>query len=403
LHETSINAAGSAPDRQPHPVSDTVNDPTADEKVLSTAERRFALSDKIYQRGIWPTIERVSHGNPSNAPIVVDLDPTTFCDLGCPECISGSLLNQTRFTHEELKRLAEQIADAGVRGVILIGGGEPLAHPGVGRVIKILGERGIKLGLVTNGTLIHRHLEPIATYVDWVRVSVDAGTADTYQIFRPSRRGKNMFEEIISNLRLLSPRRKETLGYSFLIMSRPQDFAKSSSTYISNVHDLLTAGHLAKDIGCDYLEIKAMLDPHHFVDAQPPEVVRSLQDQLQHLVQLENPSFQTVLNSTAVALLKREQPVQNKAYTHCPVAELRTLITPQGVYVCPYHRGDSRFRLGDVRDGFMQVWAASSRKIVNPSKDCTFHCARHRTNLAIQQIDVGLQGRDMVSDYDPFI
>ena len=209
-----------------------------------------------------------------------------------------------------------------------------------------------------------------------------------------------MFRTVIRNMRLLSPRRKEAIGYSFLIMSRTEGSAKS---VITNVHELLRAGHIAKDLGCDYLEIKAMLDPHHYVDAQAPGVVESLRAQLPGLLELETASFQVVLNSSALALLNGEPAVQVKTYTQCPTSELRTLVTPQGVYVCPYHRGDPRFRLGDAREGLVSVWASSDRGIVNPSKDCLFHCARHETNLAIKRIGTGVGERDMVDDYDPFI
>lgn len=59
---------------------------------------RLDLVSKLYQPTGWPRILQAAAGEPSSAPLVVDLDPTTFCDLACPECISGKLLNQGRFT-----------------------------------------------------------------------------------------------------------------------------------------------------------------------------------------------------------------------------------------------------------------------------------------------------------------
>ncbi len=55
---------------------------------------RLDLAGKLYQPGVYPAVARVAGGNRSESPLVVDLDPTTFCDLACPECISGTLLNQ---------------------------------------------------------------------------------------------------------------------------------------------------------------------------------------------------------------------------------------------------------------------------------------------------------------------
>lgn len=184
---------------------------------------RLDLLSKLYQPSVLPSAMAVGRGERLPGPLVVDLDPTTFCDLACPECISGKFLNRGRFTKERLIQLVGEFASSGVRAVVLIGGGEPLAHPGTKDVIALLGAHGIHVGVVTNGTLIDRHLDELAQHTKWVRVSVDAGTSETYQVFRPNRAGRSVFQHVIDNMRSFATRKTGALGYSFLLMSRPDE------------------------------------------------------------------------------------------------------------------------------------------------------------------------------------
>lgn len=361
---------------------------------------RLDLIAKLYQPAIFPEVVRVAGGARSASPIVVDLDPTTFCDLACPECISGKLLNQGRFSAERLEALAGELATMGVKAVILIGGGEPLAHRGTRTVIRTLGEAGIAIGVVTNGTMIKQNLPGLAGYASWIRVSVDAATSDTYRLFRPDRKGRSVFDRVIANMRLFAEVKTGALGYSFLVMSREE----ADGTVVSNHHEVFHAAELAKDIGCDYFEVKAMFDEQHHIVGITEEMRDSIDTQIEKARHLEGENFQIINSSTITAVQAREGPIQAKEYRTCRVTELRTLVTPSGVYVCPYHRGNPAARLGDaVTESLADIWRKSDRSIVDPSRDCSFHCARHRSNLELDKIAAG-EGRPVLeTDSDLFI
>ncbi|NGO73374.1 radical SAM protein [Streptomyces boncukensis] len=361
---------------------------------------RLDLVSKLYQPSGWPRVLEAASSGPSSGPLVVDLDPTTFCDLACPECISGKLLNQGRFTPERLAELAGELVEMSVRGVVLIGGGEPLAHRGTRQVMRTLGEAGIAIGVVTNGTLIKQNLDELARYASWVRVSVDAGTRDTYGLFRPDRRGRSVFDKVIGNMRLLAGVKRGALGYSFLVITRREP----DGTLVSNHHEVLRAAQLAHELGCDYFETKAMFDDGHHIIQVPHDVLESVDSQLAQAAELESETFQIVNSSTLTSLRARVGPVQPKEYHRCPIAELRTLVTPSGVYVCSYHRGNDGAKIGDaVTERLPDIWRKSDRGVVDPSRDCRFHCARHRSNLEIGSIGRGEGAREPDVDYDPFI
>jgi MoaA/NifB/PqqE/SkfB family radical SAM enzyme len=357
---------------------------------------RLDLVAKLYQPAIYGAVSGVAGGQRSAAPVVVDLDPTSFCDLACPECISGKLLNQGRFSSERLASLAGELVTMGVQAVILIGGGEPLAHRGTRAVIRVLGAAGIAVGVVTNGTMIDQQLPELAEHAAWVRVSVDAATSGTYQAFRPDRRGGSAFDKVIGNMRRLAAVKTGALGYSFLIMVRGPD--------ASNHHEVYAAAELAKDIGCDYFELKTMFDPEHHIVALADDVLAEVEEQLAGARRLAGPGFEIVNSSTVDSARERRGAVQPKDYHRCGMIELRTLVTSSGVYACPYHRGNPAARLGDaVTDSLLDIWADSDRGIVDPSRDCTFHCARHESNLELHQIAAGTGSVPLSADHDLFI
>ena len=107
-------------------------------------------------------------------------------------------------------------------------------------------------------------------------------------------------------------------------------------------------------------------------------------------------------------LLNEEQMEQPKSYTHCPVAELRTLITPSGVYVCPYKRGDNNYIIGDLKfNSLKDIWFSKKRRELmsklNPQKHCAMHCIRNDSNKKIINILNGEDETENMDEYDRFI
>jgi MoaA/NifB/PqqE/SkfB family radical SAM enzyme len=370
-----------------------------------TTGGRLDLAGKLFQASLWPGVQAVANGDTLAAPLVVELDPTSFCDMRCPECISIELLNDARFPRERLLSLAKEFADLGVRAVILIGGGEPLMHNAIGDAIDILGAAGIAVGLTTNGTMIDRYLAPIAAFGAWTRVSVDAGTAETFERFRPHRTGRNAFDQVIGNMRRLAAVKTGSLGYSFLLVART---TAAGDVVESNFGDVAAAAALARDIGCDYFEVKPTYDLAHFLVAQPPALGELLADQLHRAHETAGDGFEVLSPRTLSTVMDERQYVEPKDYHHCPVAELRTLVTATGAYVCPYHRGNPRARYGNpLAETFAEMWSGQRRHEVktgiDPAADCRFHCIRHQSNVLLLRMAHEDLSSEVVPDHDPFL
>ncbi len=367
------------------------------------------LKSKLQQEFVLDRIKNTDWHSGSPAPLVVEFDTTETCNMACPGCISEDLVNHhNSFTSERLMELAKEMAEAGVKAVVLIGGGEPLAHPAVGDFMTYLGEHDVHIGITTNGTLIDRYMLPISLYSKWTRVSMDAGTPETFMKLRPPKAGKNYFDKIIDNMKKLAAVKKGNLGYSFLIRTEADGFGIES-----NIHEIFTAAKLAKEIGCDYFEVKPSYSyaggQAHALLKHSVERMDQAREQIALLDQLEDNHFKIIKAITLEDSLNRAERRQEKKYHTCPVGELRTLVTPTGVYLCPYWRGKDRFRIGNVQDtSFKDMWNGRQRREVmqfaDPSKVCQFHCLRHNSNLEIlRMIDNLDNDAETVQEFDRFI
>lgn len=359
---------------------------------------RLDLAGKLAQPAVRDLVlrDRTVSGH---APIVVELDPTSFCDSVCPECISQELLQTTRFSRERLVSLSEELVAAGVRAVILIGGGEPLAHPGVSDTIRVLADGGLQVGLTTSGTLLDLHLPVVAEHASWTRVSVDAATPSTYERVRPHRSKRNMFGRVTSAMAALAESKTGSLGFSFVMISRDGGGAEA----VSNLEEIEAAALLARSLGCDYFEVKPIYDMDHFLVSVGESDLQAIEEQVQAIQALASPDFEVIAPVTLDEILAGRHQ-QEKDYEYCPVTELRTLLTSSGAYLCPYHRGNPRARYGDPNSqSFVELWREAPKVAGNivPSRDCRFHCIRHETNLLVPTMRSGADVRPATAVNEP--
>ena len=375
------------------------------------------IRNKLNQKSVQNYIKGINWESSSQAPFIVEFDPTSNCNLACTDCISGDLLNQGQIERDRIKELIYEMIKSGVKGVILIGGGEPMMHKDIGWVIQTLGEAGIKIGITTNGLFLKKYLDVTAQYSNWVRVSMDAATSETFNRICPSKTGKSLFHSAISNMEAFARVKKGTLGYSFMVFSEGNhgfkgipistSMPKSLSEIKTNVHEIYDGAKLAREIGCDYFEVKPMYDVNHFSIIQKQAIADIVEDQLEYAKSLETDKFKVIEALKLRASLRGESNLEPKSYTRCAVASMRTLVTSSGVYVCPYFRGQDNKKIGDISNmSFTEMWHSESRaeimKNLNPSIDCPMHCIRNESNIAIENfLKNGFDSP--TDDYDFFI
>ena len=374
--------------------------------------KKMNIITKLRQDFVVNKIKNTDWEKGTNSPLIVELDPTAVCDLACPGCISEDIIaTGNSFSYERLMELGIEFKESGVKGVIFIGGGEPLAHPASGELIRYFGQNDISVGITTNGTFINRYMDEIAKYSSWTRVSIDASSEEMFKILRPTKGGGSKFHHIIDNMRKLAKIKTGKLGFSFLIRSEAE-----GDNIVSNIHEIYDAAVLAKDIGCDYFEIKPSYNYKnnvaHSLVKHSDQRITEIKIELERLSKLIDDDFTIIKAITLDDSLNGVQEKQVKTYTTCPATELRTLVTPVGTFVCPYWRGKDQFNIGDAKkNNFMELWNSTQRKDIqkwlDPSKHCAnLHCLRHESNIEILKMIEDIKNNkeiQTIQEFDRFI
>jgi len=104
----------------------------------------------------------------------------------------------TAMVYEDWMRLARELAELEPKPDILLWGGEPLMYPEFDRLARTLCGMGFRLGMVTNGTLLHRHADVCRECFARIYVSLDGPEA-----IHDSIRGAGVFRKVAENLQLL--------------------------------------------------------------------------------------------------------------------------------------------------------------------------------------------------------
>ncbi len=342
------------------------------------------LDPWLLQSSVWRCVEHLAAGEPVPHPIAVELHLGTTCNLACPECVSRPTLDTATFEPDRALGVARELASTGVRCVVLSGGGEPLLHPSAAGVMESLHDAGVSLGLVTNGTLLHLHLQTVASCAARIRVSVDAATAATYDRFRPQRGGGSSFQRVLRNLERIAPLAHDRLTYSFVLLTRQ---AGVGAPVDSNAADLAEAARLAKSQGCAAYEVGIGLDAR-LQPAPSHALVSSLQsDELHAALQSADNDFRVLVDPMGADLAAgrglREFPA--RGYARCPAAQIRALVGPRGVSLCPRHQCLPRAIYGDpCVTPLREIWGGTAFQAaiarVDPRSDCTGACMSMQLN-----------------------
>ena len=120
-------------------------------------------------------------------PLVMSWNVTRRCNLKCPHCYINATNEELRneLTTEEAKNLIDQISEVS-RPLLILSGGEPLLRKDILELIRYGTEKGLRMGLGSNGSLIDatvaRQLKAAGTKT--VSISLDSVNPQNHDDFR---------------------------------------------------------------------------------------------------------------------------------------------------------------------------------------------------------------------------
>jgi len=151
-----------------------------------------SLPDRKY-RNYWlktrlPQINRVDY-KPYGYPFMMQVEPTTMCNLRCPLCpvAQGTLRRPARHMRlEEFKRVVDDMADY-LMILVMWDWGEPLMNPELPAMVRYATERDIRTVTSTNGHFLgdKRYVEELLSAgLSTLIVAIDSADAAHYQKYR---------------------------------------------------------------------------------------------------------------------------------------------------------------------------------------------------------------------------
>jgi MoaA/NifB/PqqE/SkfB family radical SAM enzyme len=206
-------------------------------------------------------------------PLHLHLILSDLCNLDCPGCAyrmsgypSSELFidpkaaiprNPNRMLETALVELVlRDCAAMGTRAVEMTGGGEPTVHPDCAHLLDYAQNLGLDTALITNGILLPKIGAP-AVRTQWLRISLDAATPETYARVRPGFGSANHFERACKGVRWAVEERWSeneigatdcTIGVGFVVQEE-------------NCREIVAATALAYALGADNIRISGLFTP----------------------------------------------------------------------------------------------------------------------------------------------
>ncbi|MEO5980248.1 MAG: SPASM domain-containing protein [Chryseolinea sp.] len=289
-------------------------------------------------------------------PISISIEPTTSCNLRCPECPSG-LRAFTRPTGMLDQRLFENIIDqlsSTLTYLTFYFQGEPYLNPAFLKMVSYASSKGIYTSTSTNAHYLNDAASKatIQSRLDRLIISIDGTTQESYESYRIG----GSLQKVIEGTRNILRWKKELKSltphvvFQFLVVK-------------PNEHQIEDVRKLAKELGVDQLVLKtAQIYDHESGSELIPTI-----DKYSRYARKSDGTFE----------------IKNKLLNECWKMWHSCVITWDGKVVPCCFDKDAHFVLGDLKQQtFEEIWngekynafrtsLVKSRSEIEICKNCT--------------------------------
>ncbi|MCJ8163811.1 SPASM domain-containing protein [Pontibacter sp. E15-1] len=263
-------------------------------------------------------------------PLSISLEPTTSCNLRCPECPSGlrSFTRPTGMLQDELFKDTIDQLHRRLLYLIFYFQGEPYLHKSFLKLVKYASDRGIYTATSTNAHYLDDETarKTVESGLDRLIVSIDGTTQETYAAYRVGGKLDKVLEGTRNVVKWKKAMKSRTphIMFQFLVV-RP------------NEHQLEDVKTLARELGVDEVVYKTA-QIYDYAQGSP------LIPTLDYYSRYKN-------NGDGSYTIK------NKLLNHCWKMWHSCVITWDGLLVPCCFDKDAEYRMGDLKENsFAQVW-----------------------------------------------
>jgi MoaA/NifB/PqqE/SkfB family radical SAM enzyme len=159
----------------------------------------WSLVDKERKREI---IAAIASGDATAGPTHAELDLTDRCNVACYFCNQQDVRTTQQLPLEKVFLLLDELVAGGLRSVRLSGGGDPLAHREVGRVVARLTELGVNVDNVnTNAALLDPDIGRRLIENGCRELIVSLNAVDGADYHRMMQVRPSIFDKVLANVR----------------------------------------------------------------------------------------------------------------------------------------------------------------------------------------------------------
>lgn len=296
---------------------------------------------------------RVNH---TGLPISLSIEPTTSCNLRCPECPSG-LRSFTRPTGMLQKDLFEKVIDQlapTLSYLTFYFQGEPYLHPQFLPMVKYASDRGIYTATSTNAHYLKEEAarHTVESGLDRLIISIDGTSQDTYEAYR-----------VGGDLSKVIEGTKNVIAWKKKLRSRTPHVIFQFLVVKPNEHQIPEVYGLAKELGVDEVKLKTA----QIYDFKNGSDLIPTQAQYSRYQQVEDGTYK----------------IKNALDNSCWKMWQSCVITWDGkVLPCCFDK-DAQYVMGDLtKSSFKEIWQGEkyqdfrstlfkSRSEIEMCKNCT--------------------------------
>lgn len=299
---------------------------------------------------------QTGQAEPWGLPMSISVEPTTSCNLRCPECPSGlrSFTRPTGMLGEDLfKRTIDELHET-LLYLIFYFQGEPYLHPQFLELVRYAAERNIYTATSTNAHYLTdaNARKTVESGLDRLIISIDGTTQEVYQQYRVGGKLEKVLEGTRNIIRWKKELRSRTphVLFQFLVVQ-------------PNEHQIAEVKKLARELGVDEVGLKtAQIYDYKHGHSLMPTI-----DRYSRYAPQPDGTYQ----------------IKSGLDNHCWKMWHSCVITWDGLVVPCCFDKDAHHRLGDLQQqSFTELWQSSayndfrqtlirSRSEIEMCKNCT--------------------------------
>lgn len=263
-------------------------------------------------------------------PYTISIEPTTACNLRCPECPSGLRAFsrptgnlKSDFFKQTINELYKELVY-----LIFYFQGEPYINPEFLDMVNYAHQKGIYTITSTNGHFLNDEnaRKTIESGLDRMIISVDGTTQEVYESYRKAGKLENVLQgarNIVKWKKKLGSKKPHTI-FQFLVVK-------------PNEHQIPDVYRLAEEIGIDEVKLKTA----QIYDYQKGNPLIPSIDKYSRYAQQSDGSY----------------TIKNELLNHCWKLWHACVITWDGMVVPCCFDKDAVHRLGDLKQlSFKEIW-----------------------------------------------